>query len=170
MADTLPSWTPTDERELARLQERKETRARMLSARVEKVADDIHIHNMMAHELAHALIENANDVVRVVRPFLKGPFAAMIFTSGSILNPEGKFDRIQVKDWDHKGIVDALDADGWVAREFLEEELTDEMDEQGNRLYYFETLRFDCNVATIRCNTTGGYLTLVRIPEGEGEY
>ena len=55
-------------------------------------------------------------------------------------------------------------------REFFEQ-LTDlEVDGQGNRLHYFETLRMDCNVATVRCNSTDGYLMIVRVPEGEGEY
>jgi hypothetical protein len=170
MAEKIPSWSPADERELQRLQERKEARARMLSQRVEDVADKIHCHNISATEIAQGLIQEANEITRVVRPFLKGPFTAMIFLAGTILNPEGKFDRIQVKEWDHKGIIDALDADGWVMREFLTNELTEEMDDQGNRLYFFETLRFDCNVATIRCNVTDGYLTIVRISEGEGEY
>ena len=66
MAENIPSWTPADERELRRLQERKETRARMLSQRVEEVADDIIIHNMHSTELASALIKRASTVTRVL--------------------------------------------------------------------------------------------------------
>ena len=60
MTENIPSWTPADERELRRLQERKETRTRMLSQRVEEVADDIIIHNMHSTELASALIERGS--------------------------------------------------------------------------------------------------------------
>ena len=38
MAEKIPSWTPSDERELARLQERKETRARMRRQRCEAMS------------------------------------------------------------------------------------------------------------------------------------
>ena len=173
MAENIPSWTPADERELRRLQERKETRTRMLSQRVEEVADDIIIHNMHSTELASALIERASTVTRVLRPFLTGPFTAMVIPVGKVLGEltaDRQFSRTELKEWSHKGILDALDADGWVPHEFFEQ-LTDlEDDGQGNRLHYFETLRMDCNVATVRCNSTDGYLMIVRVPEGEGEY
>ena len=174
MAENIPSWTPADERELRRLQERKETRARMLSQRVEEVADDIIIHNMHSTELASALIKRASTVTRVLRPFLTGPFTAMVIPVGTVLKGDKKaerqFIRTELKEWSHKGILDALDADGWAPREFFEQ-LTDlEVDEQGNRLHYFETLRMDCNVATVRCDTADGYLMIVRVPEGEEEY
>ena len=170
MAENIPSWTPADERELARLQERKETRARMLADRVRAVAEDIHIHTMSADEVAQGIVERATEVTRVIRPFLRGPFKAMLFPAGATLGEGKRFDRIELKDWSRWAILDALDADGWVQKEFMDGLTEDEMDTQGNRLHYFETLRMDANVATVRCNTTGGYLTIVRIPEGEGEY
>ena len=160
MAENIPSWTPADERELERLQERKEKRARMLSERVEKVADDIIVHNMNSTELAQALVENADAVSRVLRPFLKGPFKAAVFAAGDILHEGGAFDRIELKEWSHRAILDELDAGGWITRDFLNE-LTDlEVDSQGNRLQ----LRIDGNVASV------GYLMIVRMSSGEGEY
>lgn len=175
MAEKIPSWTPSDERELARLQERKETRARMLSQRVEEVADEIIIRNMSSTELASELTERAMKVTRVLRPFLEGPFTAMVIPVGKVVPEQtasNQFSRMGLREWTHRGILEALDADGWVTSEFLNEITPDEVDGQGNGLYFRETLRIDANVATLRCNkeTPPGYLMIVRIPEGEGEY
>ena len=174
--ERIPSWTPADERELHRLQERKETRARLLAQRVEDVADDIIIHNMSSTELAKELVDRASAVTRVLRPFLTGPFTAMVIPVGTVLKgdltADRQFIRTSLKGWDHNSILDALDEDGWVPREFFDELTPDEVDGQGNTLYFRETLRIDANVATVRCNkeTPPGYLMIVRIPEGEGEY
>lgn len=172
----LPNWTALDERNLRQLMERKEERARMLSQRVEEVADKIIVHNMSSMELAKELVENANAVTKAVRPFLTGPFSAMVIPVGTVLKGDAKaerqFIRTGLKGWDHKSILDALDADGWVPREFFDERTPDECDEQGNALFFHETLRIDANVATVRCNkeTPPGYLMVVRIPEGEEDF
>jgi hypothetical protein len=146
----------------------------MLSQRVEDVADDIIVHNMTSTELAKELVDRASSVTRVLRPFLTGPFMAMVIPVGTVLKgdltADCQFIRTGLKGWDHKSILDALDADGWVSREFLEKLTSDECDREGNTLHYYETLRIDANVATVRCDSANGYLMIVRIPEGEGEY
>jgi hypothetical protein len=173
MAERIPSWTPLDERQLRQLQERKETRARMLSDRVEKVADDIIVHNMNSTELARALVENATAVSRVVHPFLTGPFTVLVFNTGASLPIDGRgmglvLQAGTVKEWTHAGILEMLDADGWAPAEDLEA-MSGLCDNQGEPLRFRETLRIEQNLATLLISADKG-LTIVQVPFGMGEY
>lgn len=170
MAELIPSWTPQDERQLIQLQERKERRARLLTKRVEDLADDIIIRNMSAEELAREMIDRASALTGALRPFLAGPFSAAVFQVGDCVCEGGKYSRMQLTEWTHRAIRNELQADGWVTEEFMENLTPNEMDGQGNRLHNFETLRLDANIATVRCDAEGGYLMIVRIPEGEEDF
>ena len=137
------------------------------------MADEIHIHNMSGDEIAEGMIKNARRVCAVLRPFVEGPFSAMVIPAGSVLKgppaADRQFIRMGLKGWNHESILNALNADGWVSRELFEE-LTNDVDEQGNALRLRETLRIDANVATVRCNHKDGYLMVIRIPEGEEDF
>lgn len=171
--ERIPSWSPVDERQLRSLQERKETRARMLSQRVEDVADDIIIHNMSGSELAKELVDRASAVSRVLHPFLTGPFTVLVFNTGASLPIDGRgaglvLQASTVKEWTHAGILEMLDADGWAPAEELER-MSGLCDNQGEPLRFRETLRIEHNLATILISADKG-LTVVQVPPGMGEY
>ena len=175
MAETIPKWSAEDERLLEELTERKQQRAYQLTKRVIDVASEIHIHNMSEDEIADGMIQRANEVCRVLRPFIKGPFKAMVIPVGTVLGggleADRQFIHISLKEWSPKAILDALDADGWVPRESFDKITPDEVDTHGNPLRFSETLRMYMNVATVRyAHAEAGHLMIVRIPEGEGEY
>lgn len=169
----LPPWTASDELTLKNLVERRDRRAYLLTRRVIDVASEIHIHNMTEDEIADGMIQRADEVTRVLRPYLKGPFRGMVIAQGGtgVLRHDGmKFTRTQLREWSVAGIRDAIVGDGWVSDEFMKELTPNETDEHGNRLHNYETIRIDANVATVRCNDKGEYLTVVRIPEGEEDF
>ena len=172
-AEPIPSWTPSDERQLQQLAERKEKRARMLSDRVERIADDIIIHNMSSTELARSLVERADDVCRVLHPFQKGPFSVMVINTGSVLPIDGRgiglvVQVCDVREWSHAGILEMLDADGWAPAEDLDRQ-SGIYDASGEPLRFRETLRIERNLATVFIDADKS-LTIVQIPSGMGEY
>ena len=166
----IPRWTPADEYQLRQLQERREQRARALSNRVEAVADDIHVHNMRSTELAQGLVERADEVCRVLLPFLKGPHRALILPLGDQL-PEDPSKTMHLREWSAGAILDCLVADGWIDEDDLKAR-TERVDGQGNTLSVRETISVHLNVATIEWKSgaiRGGFI-IVRVPPGEGEF
>lgn len=166
MVDTpIPSWTADDEQKLAELQARQLARIHAIMARVEAVADEIHVHNMSSDELARGLVEHAAEVTRALHPLMRGPFQAMVLEGGAGVAARAcDVSIMEVGDWTKGSILASLVADGYIESGDAE---AAGVDAGGNRLTLAETLQVQLNVATIERNTDGEIYVIVRIPGGE---
>ena len=63
------TWTIEDEALFQRLNERRTREKRTLEECVERAVDQWAFHNMLSHEIAGYLIENATQIRKVLEPF-----------------------------------------------------------------------------------------------------
>lgn len=92
----MTTWTKEDERKLEEMRQRK--RQAEIEARkpVETIAEEIHCHNIFAHEIASGMIKHADTLVAALKPFcsLEGP-TVIDAEFRAFLNGMGTFKGVQ---------------------------------------------------------------------------
>ena len=154
MTEVIPKWTDDDERQLQELSARRAAAVQATRKRVSDIVDEFHTHNIFESEITDGLIERADRVCAALRPYIKGPFRAILLVGSPVAYHTGtnKSIMVELAEWTTECALRELHASGFVSDWGRDNNVPGKF---GNVIFFsFRNEELET-------------LTLVRVPEGE---